>query len=83
MQKIYDLAAEFEIDDPIFPEQWHLYNPIQLGHDINVTGSWAQNITGHDVKVCVIDDGLDYENKDLADNFLPMAHGISTIGAIA
>lgn len=69
VQKIYDLAAEFEIDDPIFPEQWHLYNPIQLGHDINVTGSWAQNITGHDVKVCVIDDGLDYENKDLADNF--------------
>lgn len=69
LQALYDIAKQFDINDPIFPEQWHLYNPVQLGHDINVTGAWAQNITGSNVKVCVIDDGLDLDNKDLADNF--------------
>ncbi|VVT51456.1 uncharacterized protein SAPINGB_P003102 [Magnusiomyces paraingens] len=60
---------QFDIHDPIFPEQWHLVNPIQKEHHINVTGVWAQNITGDGVKICVIDDGLDLDTPDLKDNF--------------
>ena len=28
-----------------------------IGHDINVTGVWENNVTGHGVVVSVIDDG--------------------------
>lgn len=30
------------ISDPIFHEQWHLYNTIEIGHDVNVTGLWFE-----------------------------------------
>lgn len=71
IQAIKDMAVKLDIKDPIFPEQWHLYNPVQPGHDINVTGLWFQNITGEGVRVAVIDDGLDLDGEDLKDNFFP------------
>lgn len=72
-----DKAAEYqatimkklEIADPIFTEQWHLYNPIQLGHDVNVTGLWLDGITGQNVTVAVVDDGLDMNSDDLKPNY--------------
>jgi kexin len=63
------LAKKLGIKDPIFQEQWHLFNHLQLGHDINVTGLWAQNVTGHGSSVCIVDDGLDLDSKDLAANY--------------
>lgn len=66
-----ELAHDLNIQDPLFPEQWHLYNPVQPGHDLNVTGLWLQNVTGAGVKVAVIDDGLDLDGDDLKDNFFP------------
>lgn len=69
VQAIKDLAKSLDIHDPMFPSQWHLFNPVQPGHDINVTGLWAQNITGEGIRVAVIDDGLDMDNKDLKNNF--------------
>jgi kexin len=64
-----DLAKTLDIKDPIFHEQWHLYNPHQLGHDINVTGVWLQGITGKNTTVCIVDDGLDMDSIDLRDNY--------------
>ncbi|KAJ4318486.1 pheromone processing endoprotease [Fusarium piperis] len=58
-----------EIADPIFTEQWHLFNPIQLGHDVNVTGLWLDGITGKNVTVAVVDDGLDMNSDDLKPNY--------------
>ncbi|KAK9240832.1 peptidase S8/S53 domain-containing protein [Lipomyces kononenkoae] len=57
------------IEDPEFEKQWHLMNPLQPGHDVNVTGVWLQNITGEGVVTAIVDDGLDYESDDLRDNF--------------
>ncbi|KAK9483628.1 peptidase S8/S53 domain-containing protein [Lipomyces starkeyi] len=57
------------IQDPEFEKQWHLMNPLQPGHDINVTGVWLQNITGEGVVTAIVDDGLDFESDDLRDNF--------------
>ena len=69
MQRVQDAQEQFQIQDPEFASQWHLINPSYPSHDVNVTGVWAQNITGNGVVAAVIDDGLDYESKDLADNF--------------
>lgn len=57
------------IADPIFHEQWHLFNPIQTGHDVNVTDLWLEGITGQNATVAIVDDGLDMHSLDLKDNY--------------
>lgn len=64
-----DLARQLEIQDPIFGEQWHLFNTIQVGHDINVTGVWTQGITGQNATLVMVDDGIDMYSDDLKDNY--------------
>ncbi|EUC35969.1 hypothetical protein COCCADRAFT_34558 [Bipolaris zeicola 26-R-13] len=63
------VAEQLQIKDPIFEEQWHIFNVKAQGNDINVTGVWLQGITGKGVTACVVDDGLDYTSNDLKDNF--------------
>ncbi|KAL0078530.1 peptidase S8/S53 domain-containing protein [Phycomyces blakesleeanus] len=58
-----------KIRDPGFDKQWHIINRDHRGHDINVAGVWSQNITGQNVVVAILDDGLDMDNEDLKDNF--------------
>ncbi|QIW96378.1 hypothetical protein AMS68_001896 [Peltaster fructicola] len=69
VEKGNQIAARLGIEDPIFKDQWHLYNSKQLGHDINVTGVWSQGITGKNSTVCIVDDGLDMDSEDLRDNY--------------
>ncbi|KAF1813711.1 KEX1 protease precursor [Eremomyces bilateralis CBS 781.70] len=66
---IVDYAGSLGIKDPIFGDQWHLHNPIQVGNDLNVTGVWMEGITGKNATVCIIDDGLDLDSDDLKDNY--------------
>ncbi|KAF4973111.1 hypothetical protein FZEAL_9420 [Fusarium zealandicum] len=63
------IMKTLEIADPIFTEQWHLYNAVQKGHDVNVTGLWLDGITGQNVTVAVVDDGLDMHSDDLKPNY--------------
>jgi kexin len=58
-----------QINDPIFHQQWHLFNPVQVGHDVNVTDVWLQGITGKNATVAIVDDGLDMYSDDLKDNY--------------
>ncbi|KAK5113124.1 hypothetical protein LTR62_003703 [Meristemomyces frigidus] len=69
VQEGLQIAKEMSISDPIFQEQWHLYNHVQPGHDINVTGVWAQGVTGKNSTVCIVDDGLDMDSDDLKANY--------------
>ncbi|KAL4229144.1 Proprotein convertase subtilisin/kexin type 7 [Mactra antiquata] len=55
--------------DPYYRQQWHLNNNIIIGMDVNVTGVWIHNITGRGVTVAVVDDGLEWNNPDLYDNY--------------
>ena len=64
-----EIARKLDISDPIFADQWHLFNADQLGHDVNVTGLWTQGITGHNATVVMVDDGLDMYSEDLKDNY--------------
>ncbi|CAM9014873.1 unnamed protein product [Wickerhamomyces anomalus] len=69
LEPIYEARDHFGIEDPLFSKQWHLINPSFPGNDINVTGVWAQNITGEGVTAAIVDDGLDFESTDLNENF--------------
>lgn len=64
-----EIAETLGIQDPIFNEQWHLFNTAQPGHDLNVTGLWLEGITGKNQTVCIIDDGLDMDSDDLRENY--------------
>lgn len=69
MNEIEEARKSFNINDPLFESQWHLINPNYPGNDVNVTGLWHENITGNGIVAAIVDDGLDYENEDLHDNF--------------
>lgn len=64
-----EIARRLSIRDPIFQDQWHLFNTVELGHDVNVTGVWMQGVTGRNTTVVVVDDGLDMYSDDLKDNY--------------
>lgn len=68
-QPAKDISEKLDINDPIFIEQWHLLNTINPGNDVNVTGLWLNGITGKGVVSALIDDGLDCDSEDLAENF--------------
>jgi len=63
-------ALRLGITDPLFPQQWHIINDDFPEHMMNVTGVWEMGITGNGVISALVDDGLDYEHKDLAANFV-------------
>lgn len=66
------LFAQNEIGlvDPMLNQQWHLINQEIKDVELNVTGLWSQGVTGSGVRVGIIDDGLDMESDDLAENFV-------------
>ena len=67
--RLQDVAQKLTIQDPIFTEQWHLFNTVELGHDINVTGVWLEGNTGKNATVAIVDDGLDMYSDDLKGNY--------------
>ncbi|KAF9078368.1 peptidase S8/S53 domain-containing protein [Rhodocollybia butyracea] len=64
-----DVASRLGIQDPLFPDQWHIINTESPDHMMNITGLWEEGYTGLGVISSLIDDGLDYTSEDLADNF--------------
>ena len=67
--KKLEVATKLGITDPIWNDQWHLYNTEQIGHDINVTGVWLEGNTGQNAIVAIVDDGLDMDSDDLKQNY--------------
>ncbi|OJD19646.1 hypothetical protein AJ78_00378 [Emergomyces pasteurianus Ep9510] len=68
-KRLSHIVSTLEIRDPIFTDQWHLFNTVELGHDLNVTGLWLEGITGEGVISAIVDDGLDMYSNDLKDNY--------------
>lgn len=66
---IAKVQETLSINDPMFSEQWHLYNTRDRGHDMNITGVWQQGITGKNTVVALVDDGIDMNSRDIAPNY--------------
>jgi kexin len=71
-------AQKFNIVDAICPSQWHHVNDQYPRHVMNDTGLWEMGITGKGVISAMVDDGLDYESEDLAENFVSLTIKFST-----
>jgi kexin len=63
-------AQQLGINDPLFPKQWHLINDQFPEHMMNPTPVWEMGITGKGIISAMVDDGVDYGSRDLADNFV-------------
>lgn len=64
------VAQRLGIQDPMFPQQWHLVNDEFPVHMMNVTSVWEMGLTGKGIISSLVDDGLDYTSVDLKDNFV-------------
>ena len=64
-----EVVEALDIADPMFNEQWHLYNTVQAGRDLNLINLWKEGVTGHNATVCIIDDGIDMDSKDIKSNY--------------
>ena len=60
---------DYVINDPLFPNQWHLWNRENPGYDVNVRPVWKMGIFGKGVTVLIIDDGIRSTHKDIAAAF--------------
>ena len=66
--------VEYPFNDPELSYQWHFYNDGNLtsnckeGADINLLSAWKYSTGDRRVIVAVMDDGLKYDHRDLADN---------------
>ncbi|ORY21423.1 peptidase S8/S53 domain-containing protein [Naematelia encephala] len=60
---------DLHLADPMLNQQWHLINTDMPEIELNVTGLWSRGVTGNDVHVVIVDDGLDLNSQDLHDNF--------------
>jgi len=63
-----------QIDDPLYPFQWHLNNTGQLDGalvdaDIDAPEAWTVT-EGYGAVVGVIDDAVNWEHEDLIDNYI-------------
>ena len=67
---VQDVVQKFGINDPLFPQQWHLVNEDYPQHMMNVTSLWEMGLTGKGVITSLVDDGVDFKSEDLAANFV-------------
>ncbi|XP_030379433.1 furin-like protease 2 isoform X2 [Scaptodrosophila lebanonensis] len=59
--------------DPLFKEQWYLNGGAKDGLDMNVGPAWQKGYTGKGVVVSILDDGIQTNHPDLAQNYDPDA----------
>lgn len=68
--RLEQVKKKLNIQDPSFPQQWHLLNTQTPPHDMNVSGVWEMGYTGKGVIAAIVDDGLDFTSDDLSANFV-------------
>eukprot|EP00091_Calanus_sinicus_P000556 TRINITY_DN10490_c0_g1_i1.p1 TRINITY_DN10490_c0_g1~~TRINITY_DN10490_c0_g1_i1.p1 ORF type:complete len:109 (+),score=18.88 TRINITY_DN10490_c0_g1_i1:517-843(+) len=57
----------------MFREQWFLNGGGRNGADMNVKPAWRKGYTGKGVVVSILDDGIQHNHPDLAQNYDPFA----------
>lgn len=63
------LDDDIFIPDPLFEQQWFLNHGAVDGSDMNVIGAWERGYTGKNVVVTILDDGIQVNHPDLAQNY--------------
>jgi hypothetical protein len=61
--------------DPLWNDMWYLNRNLRDASlpDMNVSGAWSQGYSGRGVAVTFLDDGLEKDHPDIAQNYDPKA----------
>ena len=59
--------------DPMYEAQWYLVGKAVGNYDMNVREAWALGYAGRNVSVSILDDGIQRNHPDLAENYDPQA----------
>eukprot|EP00795_Rhopilema_esculentum_P005914 gene5914-11255_t len=64
-------AKDIHFSDHCWGNQWYLHNrdPGMTGHDMNILPAWKKGITGKNVVITILDDGIEYTHKELVKNY--------------
>lgn len=72
-QKRQNSGGGGSFSDPMFRLQWFLNGGGRNGADMNVKPAWRRGYTGKGVVVSILDDGIQHNHPDLAQNYDPFA----------
>ncbi|XP_056639377.1 furin-like protease 2 isoform X2 [Diorhabda sublineata] len=72
-QPRYRAVPSVSFPDPLFKEQWYLNGGAKDGLDMNLAPAWQKGYTGRGVVVSILDDGIQTNHPDLAQNYDPLA----------
>lgn len=72
-QPHYRAIPSVTFPDPLFREQWYLNGGAKDGLDMNLAPAWQKGYTGKGVVVSILDDGIQTNHPDLAQNYDPLA----------
>ena len=65
--------SSFPFSDPMFGAQWYINGGGRNGADMNVKRAWERGYSGKGVVVSILDDGIQHNHPDLAQNYDPFA----------
>lgn len=72
-QPRFRAVSSVSFPDPLFKEQWYLNGGAKDGLDMNLAPAWQKGYTGRGVVVSILDDGIQTNHPDLAQNYDPLA----------
>lgn len=64
-------------NDPMYNQQWGLHNNNYTGIDISVNSAWNY-ATGKNIKIAIIDSGVDMDHIDLVSNISSLSYDTET-----
>uniref|UniRef100_A0A915D4A9 Uncharacterized protein n=1 Tax=Ditylenchus dipsaci TaxID=166011 RepID=A0A915D4A9_9BILA len=59
--------------DPLYQDEWYLTGRAVGGYDMNVREAWLLGYAGRNVSISILDDGIQRDHLDLAQNYDPLA----------
>jgi subtilisin family serine protease len=72
---IYRQKREVLFNDPMFEKQWEINGKNEYG-SMRIVEAWAKGYTGKGVVVSILDDGIDYNHTELAQNYVSFIVGL-------
>ncbi|KAL7676452.1 hypothetical protein ACOME3_002704 [Neoechinorhynchus agilis] len=63
--------SHIRFNDELYTDQWNLGN--EYSDVMNIQEAWSHGLTGKDVIICIVDDGVDYRHPELNSRYKPEA----------
>jgi kexin len=68
-ESLLKIRQEFDIKDPLFDKQWHVFNPLNRNRDTNLTAVWRHGVKGKGVVVGIVNDSIYMDSEDIKDQY--------------